>query len=154
MVFVPPPVPPAGSTSISQAGADFNQTVRIDQVFQQLLSLLQVLQSVAVVQSQRLNFLSSWQQAYNALMKQVPVFTAASSIFGGTSTEEINTRDEVNRINSSYLEQLRSANSMLGDQAKSMQSQVTQTNDMVTQVGNMATAFLQELTTIVSTIFR
>lgn len=152
MTYTVPPVPDPGDSSI--ASANFNQTARIDQVFLQLVNLIGVLQSIAISQSERLNFLTAWQRAYTNLMNQVPVFTSTSSVFGGTSTEEGNIRDEVNRVNSTYLEQLRSRNSIISDDAKSLNSNISQTNDMVTQFGNMATAFLQELSTILATIYR
>jgi hypothetical protein len=147
-----PDLPPVSSSSLSSA--NFNQTARINQVFSQIVSLLGVLQSTAVVQSQNLNFLTSWQKAYTNLMSKVPVFTSASTVFGGTATSAGNVRDDVNRINSTYLEQLRSQNSILSDTAKAMQTNISQTNDLVTQFGNMATALLEEMSTILTTIYR
>lgn len=145
-----PPLPPPGNSSL--AGSDFNQTYRINQVFQQLLTMLGTLQGVAIAQAENLNFLTSWQQAYTDLMSQVPVFTASSSIFGGTSTMATNTRNDVNQVNSTYLEQLRTRNSILGDSAKAMNASLSQTNDAVTQFGNMATSFLQQLSTLLPSI--
>lgn len=147
-----PPVPPPSGTSLSDA--NFQETFRIDRVFLLLIQIIQVLQSVAIVQAQRLQFLTTWQQAYTALMNQIPVFTASGSLFGGTDTEDANTRDDMNRINSTYTEQLRSERSQLSDAAKSLEANLTQTNDAVTQQANMATALLQQLSTIVSTIYK
>jgi hypothetical protein len=146
------PLPPLSGTSIESA--NFNQTSRIDKVFNLLLNVMQLLQSVAISQSKNLNFLTSWQKAYTTLMSKVPVFVASSSVFGGTDTTASNTRDDMNRINSTYLEQLRSQNSIIGDMAKAMQTNINQVTDMVNQMGSMATAFLSELSTILGTMVR
>ena len=44
--------------------------------------------------------------------------------------------------------------SLVEDDAKSVQSQVNQTNDTVTQQSNMATAIIQEFSTILGSLFR
>lgn len=147
-----PNINPPSGTSLSDS--KFEETFRIDIVYQLLLDLIESMQGVAVAQAQRLQFLTTWQKAYTALMDQVPTFTATSALFSGTETEESNLRDDMNRINSSYTEQLRSQRSQIGDDAKALQSNLNQTNDNVTQAANMATSLLQELSTILSTIYR
>jgi len=150
-----PPIPPIVSNdSTSLAVADFGQTQRIDQVFLVLTNLLNILQNVAITQADSLNFFTEWQQAYNNLMSKVPVFTSASTPFGGVTTADINIRSNMNNLNSNYLEQIRSNSSIVSDDAKAMQSNISQTTDMVTQFGNMATAFLQEMSTILSAVYR
>lgn len=146
------PLNQISGSSISSAG--FEKTIRIDLVFELILTLISTLQRVAVAQAQRLQFLTSWQQAYTTLMNQVPIFTQNTSLFGGTSTEKSNLRDDENRVNSSYTEQLRSLRSQISDDSKSLQSNLNQTNDGVTQQANLATSLLQELSTILSTIYR
>ncbi len=152
MSIVLPPLPPPSGSSVSSA--DFEQTFRLDQVLVLLIGMIQVLQGVAVVQAQRLQLLTNWQQAYTALLNKVPVFTSQSTIFGGTSTAQNNSRDDENRVNSTYSQQLQSESSQLSDTAKALQANLSQTNDAVTQQSNMATAILQELSTILSTIYR
>jgi hypothetical protein len=147
-----PEVNPPSGTSIS--GSKFEETFRIDRVFKLLIDLIEVLQGVAIQQAQRLQLLTNWQKAYTALMDKIPVFTQTTSLFSGTDTEESNLRDDMNRINSTYTEQLRSQRSQIGDDAKALQSNLNQTNDTVTQQANMATALLQQLSTILSTIYR
>jgi hypothetical protein len=148
----PEPLPPPSGSSLSDS--NFQNTIMINRVFDTLVNLIGVLQSVAIAQAQNLNVLTQWQQAYTNLMAKVPVFTSTSDVFGGTGTAEANIRDDVNRVNSSFLEQLRSSNQIVGNYAKSMNSSISQTNDNVSQFGNMATAFLQELSTILATIYR
>lgn len=147
-----PDIPPPSSTSLSSS--EFQLTFHIDRVFLLIVQVIEVLQSVAIVQAQRLRFLTTWQSAYTNLMNQIPVFTASGDMFGGTDTESANTRDDMNRINSTYTEQLRSERSQLADTAKSLEANLSQTNDAVTQQANMATALLQQLSTIVSTMYR
>lgn len=147
-----PPIGPPSGTSLSDS--KFEETFRIDRVFKLLIALIEVLQGVAISQAQRLQFLTEWQKAYTALMDKIPVFTQTSSLFSGTDTEEANLRDDMNRINSTYTEQLRSQRSQIGDDAKALQANLNQTNDNVTQQANMATALLQQLSTILSTIYR
>ncbi|MFA6914779.1 MAG: hypothetical protein WC222_00135 [Parachlamydiales bacterium] len=147
-----PPVDQMSGSSIS--GSGFEKTYRIDLVFQLILQVIGTLQGVAVAQAQRLQLLTSWQQAYTTLMNKIPIFTQNTSLFGGTTTEDGNLRDDENRVNSSYTEQLRSLRSQISDDSKSLQSNLNQTNDGVTQQANLATALLQELSTILSTIYR
>lgn len=148
-------VSPVDETSGSNiSSANFQKTFRIDLVFQLIVDVIGVLQGVAVAQAQRLQFLTSWQQAYTTLMNKVPIFTQNTSLFGGTSTTDGNLRDDENRVNSSYTEQLRSLRSQISDDSKSLQSNLNQTNDGVTSQSNLATSLLQELSTILGTIYR
>lgn len=151
-VPLPGPLPPPSGSSISTS--KFEVPLLINRIFQLLTDIIGVLQSVAISQAERLQLLTRWQKAYTDLLDQVPVFTQNSADFGGTDTDDSVLRDDINRLNAAFSEQIRSSRSQHGDDAKALQSNLNQTNDAVTQQANLATALLQQLSTILSTLFR
>jgi methyl-accepting chemotaxis protein len=131
-------------------------TLTIDRIFNLLVKMTQALQDTAAAQSGRLQFLSQWQKAYTDSMNQIHQFVKNNGDFyaAGTDPEDGTLRDDLNRVNSTYTEELRSRRSQVSDEAKTLQTNVNQTSDAVNQQTNMATSLLQELSTILSAIYK
>lgn len=130
-------------------------TLTIDHIFVLLVKMTQALQDTAAAQSGRLQFLSQWQKAYTDSMNQIHQFVKNNGDSIDTSDEDDGkARDDLNRTNSTYTEELRSRRSQVSDDAKTLQTNVNQTSDAVNQQTNMATSLLQELSTILSSIFK
>lgn len=129
-------------------------TLSIDQIFNLLVHMTQALQDAAAAQSARLQFLSQWQSSYTNSMNQVHAFTSNSTdaYEDKGDEDEQGLRDDLNRVNSTYTEQLRSRRSQITDAASALQTNINQTTDAVNQQINMATSLLQELSTILSAI--
>lgn len=147
------PTPPPDSTNL--APANYTSTNVLDRVFSLILKMLQALQRVAVAQSDRLTFLTQWQKAYSDLMDQVHTFIKNNGDFiGGPDSAMSTARDDLNRLNTSFTEMMRNRRSLISDDSKALQSNVSQTNDAVNQQSTTGTTILQELSTILSSIYR
>jgi len=144
---------PVDTTSL--AGGDYTSTIILNTVFNQLVNMLTPLQDSAAAQANRLTFLSNWQQAYTNLLGQLPTFIANDGTFiSGTSSADMNARDDLNKINANYTQTLQNRQSVVSDAAKSLQSVVSQSNDAVNQQSSLGTSIIQELSTLLSTVYQ
>lgn len=145
-----PSIPPTLKATPSQGDA----TMILYRILQQLIDIIGVLQSVAISQAEQLQFLSRWQKACTELLNEVPVFTQNSSIFGGTKEDASLLRDDMNRLNATFSEQIRAERSQHSDDSKALQANLNSTNDAITQMGNLLSAMIQQMSTIASAITR
>jgi len=144
----------------SLVSGDFGRTLVLDKIFLLITALIGSLQDIAAVQSNRLVTLSKWQNAYTNVIGQLHVFLSSD----GTplSTNKSFDQNAVgtvratlnDTINTTFKEKLQSFQSLVGDDAKALQSNINQSNDAVSQQANMATAIIQELTTLLSAVNR
>ena len=150
-------------TSLASAG--FKKTLILDRIFLLVSKLLESLQRVAAVQAQRLTILTQWQAAYTNQLSQLPLFissqTPVTPVTEGSGdsptvkTQKSDARNELNNtINFSMRDLMQTRRNTIADTAKGLQSNINQTTDAVSQQANVATAIIQELTTLLSAIFR
>ena len=117
--------------------------------------MINTLQSAAAAQASRLTFLTNWQSAYTDEMNQIHAFVQGNGDkIDGTSQEDQNMQSALNQVNSTYTEQMRANQSTVGDAAKALQSAVNQSSDAVTTQSNLATSILQQMSTVLATIFK
>lgn len=147
-----PFIPPPDSTTL--AAGDFTDSQIINRLYLVLIGIIQILQKVAAAQSERLNFLSEWQRAYTDLIDQVPTFVRGGTYFGGTTEEETLDRDDANRINTTFIEEVRNRRSILQDDAKALQANINQSTDAVDNQSSMATLLMQQMQGMLATIYR
>jgi len=145
---------PLNNSSLS--GNSSEKVAIINRLILLIISMIQTLQSVGISQANRLKFTTSFQQAYVALQTQVPTFVRGSpGAIGGASSDASQVRNDLNAsFNAIMIDNLRSLRGLQEDRAKQQQSDLNQTNDAVNQQTDMATTFLQELSTLLSTIMR
>lgn len=150
------------------AASRFNAVLILDRIFKLLTRMLSTLNKVAASQADRLTFLTKWQKAYTDAMNQVHAFiknngdetglvdgeTVENYISNPISDTSGKNRDDLNRVNANYTEQLRGNRSIISDDAKALQSNVNQSNDSVNQQSNMATSIIQEMSTILGALYR
>lgn len=147
-----PVLPPSPPDPTNLATGDYTSSVILNRIFELLLTMISSLQNVAAAQANLLNFQTSWQSAYTNLMAQVHVFTqGAGGAFSKSSQSA--TRDDMNNLNSTFIQTLQNRQSVISDNSKALQSNVSQSNDAVNQQSNLGTAILQELSTLLSAIF-
>lgn len=147
------PAPPADPTSL-QTG-NYTSTIILNRIFKLLLTMITSLQNVAASQASRLKFMSQWQSAYTDAMSQIHTFIkGGGGAFSGTSSADATARDDLNRLNANFTQTLQNRQSVVSDDAKALQSNVNQSNDAVNQQANLGTAILQELGTLLATIFK
>jgi hypothetical protein len=147
----------------SLAPGQYVDTIILNKIFDLLANMINVLQNVGTSQANRLTLYTDWQQAYTDAMNQVHSFVRdngdgskdnGTAIDDETNTTASNDRQDLNTTNSTYTEELRSDQSTISDDAKSLQSDVNQTNDEVNQQSDMATSIIQELSTILGSIYQ
>lgn len=147
------PTPPVDTSSISSA--NYTSTIILNRIFSLVLNMITSLQNAAAAQANRLTFMSQWQSAYTDAMSQIHTFTKGSSgAFTGNDSASAVHRDDMNRLNSNFIQTLQNRQSVVSDDAKALQSNVNQSNDAVNQQSNLGTAIIQELGTLLSAIFK
>jgi len=148
---MPSPVPPVSGPPdpTSLASSDFNATIILNRLFALILATTTSLQNVAASQANRLTFMSSWQATYTDAMSQVPTFVGGDKTFGSAADNQ-----DANLLNSGFTQTLQNRQSVIGDAAKALQSNISQSNDAVNQQSNLGTAILQEISTLTSAIFK
>lgn len=146
------PVDPVDTTSL--APGKYTRTIILNRIFDLILKMLASMQNIATVQADRLTFLTQWQKGYTDVMNQIKIFTKGDTTVSTAIINDDTIRGELNRLNAQYTETLRNKRSVISDDAKALQSNVNQSNDSVNQQSTMGTSILQELTTMLSAIFR
>lgn len=142
------------SSIYSQNEVCFCKTQILDRVFDLLVKMIGVLQQAAVAQANRVNFLSEWQKAYTDAMDQVHSFASKNGDQYDDPDNDGDLMSNLNQTNSIYTTSEQNRRSVISDDAKSLQTTVNQTSDAVNNQSSLATSFLQELSTLLSTIFR
>lgn len=121
-----------------------------NRVYSLIANLLNVMQGLTGAQASRLIVMSQWQKAYTDSIAQLHVFTSADPKPSDTTK-----RSDLNDFtNSNFRDIMRNNQQIVSDDAKSLQSSVNQSNDAVSQQANLATALIQELSSLLSAIFR
>lgn len=141
--------------------ARFDLMTVLNNVFNLLTTVLSSMQAVAAQQADRLNFLTAWQRAYTQKLQQVPTFVGgatdapASQSTGPLEGSDSSTaRQDLNQLNQAFTNDMQGNNSLIQDDAKSLQASVQQSDDAVNQLANLATSIVQQFSTILGSIFR
>lgn len=154
---IPGPLPPLPTPpdSTSLAPGNYVDTIILNRIMSLLSSMIQTLQEVGVAQANQLTFLTNWQAAYTDVMNQVHSFVQDNGDkIDGNSSDEGTMRNDLNTVNSTYTEQLRAESAAVNNTAKALQSNLNSTNSAQQTQATTATTILQQLSTILSSIFR
>jgi dsDNA-specific endonuclease/ATPase MutS2 len=157
---VPPVTPPPVTADnaideTSLAPGNYVRTLILNDIFKLLIRVVTTLQSLATTQAERLTFLTQWQKAYTDLQNQIHTFVQGNGDgIQGDNEDASNARSDLNRLNSTFTQQLQNQQSVVSDDAKALQSNVNQSNDAVNNLSNFTTSIIQELSTILGSIFR
>lgn len=154
---------------------EFGNPLVLSKLFFLLTLMINSLQNTAAAQAKRLNFLTAWQNAYAAKMNQMHVFVAGNkdntsnnadplynisvnntdpSTAASAGAKASTIRGDLNTLNTGYSQRLQSLNGVVSNDAKALQSAVNQTNDAVQSQSDMATGVLQQLQTILTSIYQ
>ena len=142
------------NTSLS--AGKFLMTLTLVSVMKLLVDMIKTMQLVAVAQASRLNILTQRQQGYTNQMNSVHSFIRdnGDAYVSGTDDSLTSRRQDLNSVNSTYTEQMRSNNNLVADTAKGIQTNVNSTQDAVNQQSNMATSIIQQMNSILSAIYK
>lgn len=146
-----PPVDPLDQTNLTTSNFHTGTEI-LNNIFNQLLNVTTSLQNVATAQAATLNIYTQIQQAYTQKLADVHTFVAGSTDFIG-GTDATSARSSLNQLNASYTTNLTNQQSIYSDDAKTLQSNVNQSNDAVSQQSNLGTSILQEMGTLLSSMF-
>jgi hypothetical protein len=136
-------------------GNNSEKALIIDRILRLLIQIISSLQNVGIMQANRLRYLTQFQQAYTTLQTQIPTFLRGGPVLGGTDDQSSRDRNDLNStFNGILADKLRSLRGVQEDNAKTLQSNINQTNDAVNQQTDMANSFLQELSTLLGSILR
>lgn len=146
----------SGSTSLAPSGsnAGSEKTRVLNRIFSLLVLMIEALQKVAAAQSDRLLIYSKWQKAYTDLQNSIKFVTQDDDRFHGDLAGNAGKRTDFNSANTSYTEIIKARKQTIGDDAKNLQTQINQSTDAVNQQASMATSILQELSSILSSLYR
>jgi len=135
-------------------------TVVLGSILILLGQMIGVLQKVAAAQANRLSLYTTWTRGYSDVLNQIPVFTATSADYlsqtrgsGAWSTLAKARQDVQGNFNAQLTQKVTSYQNNVTNDAKSLQSNVNQSADAYNQQASTATAILQTLSTILSSIF-
>lgn len=136
----------------------------LNRVFELLVIMINSLQRVAAAQAGRLNFLTAWQKAYTEKLNQIHAFVSNNGdntpnfidvpISDAHDTDSASRRSDLNAKNTSYTQQMQGNNGVISNDAKALQSVINQTNDAVQSQTDIATSILQQMSTILSSIYQ
>lgn len=126
----------------------------LNEILRLLTTLLGTMQAVAAAQSKGLLNSTDLQNAYTQRLAELHVFLKGDKTVLGQDTPECE------KIRANLNEQLNSTLRVLNenkrqmeqDKAKRIMSSTTQTSDAVTQLANMFTSIIQELTNLLSVV--
>lgn len=127
-----------------QAGAGARLAI-LWKIFALVSDMVQTIQKAAVVSAQRLGFYTAQQKAYTELISRIPSFTNDNP-FNSDNTGSVNAK------NQAFAETLRSLRDLIGDEAKTLQSNVNALNDASNQQSSLITNILQQMQSLMSSI--
>ncbi len=131
--------------------------------------LVETLQRVAATQARQLDILTNLQKNYTDMQSQIPVVSASTTGIGQQINEppddsdddselaknDAERRQNINtNISQRAIETIRGRKQLEENKAKKIQSLVNQANDAVNQQAEIATALLQQLSSLLQALYR
>lgn len=157
------PPPPIYTDQSELNPGHYYQPLVLDRIFSLLVLMIDVLQKGTAAQANRLNLLTSWQKAYTDKMNQIHAFVAGNgdghtdfsySGLDSGSPQAAAIRQDLNTANTSFTQQMQGNLQVVSNDAKQLQTNINQSNDAVQSQTDMATAVLQQLSTILTSIYQ
>jgi hypothetical protein len=133
-----------------------NSSEKLDVIFtilKLLTDMIDTLQKAASAQFARLKFYANYQQAYTNLIEKIPIMTK-EKFGGGDDNARKDSRDHAQTANNNYTQILQAYRQAISDEAKSFQTTANNSNESVNQQASLIEAILQELSTILQSVFQ
>lgn len=139
----------------SNPGTDSDSTRIIFELLSLVKDMVGTLEDLSSAQVERLKFYSNWQQSYTDLIAKVPVVTVSKlgAKIKGNDEQKSNAMQQVGQYNDAWTQKLRSFRDNVASEAKSHQTAVDQTKDAINAQSSLATTLLQDLRTILQSLF-
>lgn len=163
------PNPPGYVDESELSPGNYGKPFILNRVFDLLVRMIDVLQRTAASQANRLSFLTNWQKSYTDELNQIHSFVGGNGDGEGTQSgqeltkgpidkqgdsTQASLRGELNSTNAIYTQEIQGNLNVISNDAKALQANVNQSNDAVQQQSDMATAILQQLSTILTSIYQ
>lgn len=144
--------------TVSSVGASMPKVRIIQRIYALIVEMIAMLQRTTAAQSQYLKVLTLQQSAMTDLVAKTHVFTSTDgssiAVTGTTVTDAQTHRDELNQVVSAWVDGIKARRDFAKNEAQSAQSYLNNSNDAVNQQASMATALIQELSTLLGAIYR
>lgn len=145
--------------TISGSGAPYQTSIGpsvegskiLNVIFDLIVKMISTLQTVTAAQSDRLKFLTQWQRAYTELQGQIRSFVKSGPEY---IQGDDDSRNQLNQANQTYTQEIQARITVVNDDSKQLQTNVNQSNDTVNQQTSIATSIIQQLTSLLSAIYK
>lgn len=144
-------------TPESSVHGSFSKVVILQRIYALIVEMIGVLQKMTASQSDQLKLLTEQQSQLTNIINQVHIFTTDDGTeidSSDTTSQEQTFRDSVNQVGTAWTDTIRANRDFVQNAAKAYQSNINNSNDAVNQQASMATAFIQELSTLLGAIYR
>jgi hypothetical protein len=118
----------------------------------QLVNMLDSLQQTGIQQSNLLNFYTNWQTAYTESANNVPILTGAET--SGPFANQSSEAQSYDGFAEAVSQNLRDTRDLIGDNAKTEESNINNTNQAEQQAASLGTSILQQLNTIMQSLLQ
>lgn len=148
-----------GNPSLNQSmmGPSSAKVAIINRIYALIAAMIQIVQKTTAAQADQLKVLSVLQGEMTNLISAAPILTSSSDgELGDSDTDENQStlRDELNSVITAWTDTIRAQRDFIKSQAQTQQTNVNNSNDAVNQQASMATALIQQQSTLLSAIYR
>lgn len=146
-----------GSLALSAMGPSSAKVAIINRIYALIAEMIEVIQKTTAAQADQLKVLSVLQGEMTNMISKAPILTSSSDGELGDSDTDDNQstlRDELNSVITAWTDTIRAQRDFIKSQAQTQQTNVNNSNDAVNQQASMATALIQQQSTLLSAIYR
>lgn len=142
------------STVVSPS--DAQKLVVVNKLIFLLIQMIDLIQRTSATQADRLTFYANVQQAYTDLINRVPIFNTGqlSSVVSDSGQSIANLGQTLQADTQSWSSNLQAFRDQFGTEGKAHETAVQQSGQTVNNQADLITAILQEMNTIVQTVFK
>jgi hypothetical protein len=135
--------------------ASFKKVAIINRIYALIAQMIGIIQKTTAAQADTLKILTVLQGEMTNLIAKTHIFTSTDgSELNDTDATASTYRDELNQVVTAWVDTIRANRDFQKSAAQSQQSNVNNSNDAVNQQASMATALIQQLSTLLGAIYR
>lgn len=145
------------SLALSAMGPSSAKVAIINRIYALIAEMIEIVQKTTAAQADQLKVLSVLQGEMTNMISKAPILTSSSDGELGDSDTDDNQstlRDELNSVITAWTDTIRAQRDFVKSQAQTQQTNVNNSNDAVNQQASMATALIQQQSTLLSAIYR
>lgn len=133
----------------------FKKVGIINRIYALIAMMIGIIQKTTAAQADALKVLTVLQGEMTNLIAKTHIFTSTDgSELNDTDATASTYRDELNQVVTAWVDTIRANRDFQKSAAQTQQSNVNNSNDAVNQQASMATALIQQLSTLLGAIYR